>query len=599
MVARKNSALPTRIWKFGARPPSVGEQHLWDSLRQARRYYNQLIEIERRRHAEFQQIRRRHAPDLAAVEDGIAALSEQIEIKIAEAKRGRADHWRATVKEKTLDWLPPEVKDELDQIRKQRREMGSGAKPLRDEFKSLLGPANAAFAERTSGATGPHVKRRLNIQVLGEMLREDWPAAWKEIAQLDAASRELSRQARAACSLNSGTYLQVEDAVARAVRDRRPLPPKLRGFRGSGKLAWQLKCTASELFSPRGQVQLLPSICPGKRGKQEQYFVARLKLKGGVCEVPVKLHRRPPDDAAVKWVALIVRKHGERTTYQLQLTLEHASFAEPRRPSGVGDGGHIRLGWGQTKTGIVIANCEGAPIELPNSILLQAWHVEQLRSYADAHFNAVKRVLRLLFGGRFDLVRSERRRMRMRRNCEQWARYVLGPHLGELWERWKRQRKLLGLDLFESHPVRAGKWCSGDSREQLAWWLWLWARKDRHLRQYAADSMRRFEARRDQYFRHEAIRLGTYFERVTVDSYSIAELKKKPVINTRENRPVELAQRNLQAAAPGRFREILLEVMGSRCTPCERPGSRKSTGIARTRKAPGKRGGSRGQVSAE
>jgi len=48
--------------------------------------------------------------------------------------------------------------------------------------------------------------------------------------------------------------------------------------------------------------------------------------------------------------------------------------------------------------------------------------------------------------------------------------------------------------------------------------------------------------------------------------------------------PRDQSQHNVHAAAPGRFREILLEVMGTRCTPCERPSDGEKAGTVRTRK---------------
>jgi hypothetical protein len=47
----------------------------------------------------------------------------------------------------------------------------------------------------------------------------------------------------------------------------------------------------------------------------------------------------------------------------------------------------------------------------------------------------------------------------------------------------------------------------------------------------------------------------------------------------------------MQVAAPGRFREILLDVMGGRCTECERPRDAEETATARREKQKPSRGG--------
>ncbi|MCA9591534.1 MAG: hypothetical protein KC657_39835, partial [Myxococcales bacterium] len=43
--------------------------------------------------------------------------------------------------------------------------------------------------------------------------------------------------------------------------------------------------------------------------------------------VTAKLHRQPPVDAVVKWVSLVGRRVGQRDVYEVQVTMEHPSFA--------------------------------------------------------------------------------------------------------------------------------------------------------------------------------------------------------------------------------------------------------------------------------
>ena len=82
----------------------------------------------------------------------------------------------------------------------------------------------------------------------------------------------------------------------------------------------------------------------------------------------------------------------------------------------------------------------------------------------------------------------------------------------------------------------------------------------------------------------EAIRIATEYETVTIGNYKIDKLKELEPLTMPGTGVRDLAQWQLQAAAPGRFREILIDVMGPRCTPCERPSDEQKTVHARKKK---------------
>jgi len=172
--------------------------------------------------------------------------------------------------------------------------------------------------------------------------------------------------------------------------------------------------------------------------------------------------------------------------------------------------------------------------------------------------------------------------------CREYAAWACGEErLHALWQSWKADRKARGEDLY-ARPWLVRRWLARagieDQEAVVGFWAYCWVRKDEHLCQYAIDSQRRFENRRDALFRREAIRIATDYAEVTVDNYRISDMKELPVLTLPGDPPRDQAQHNAQAAAPGRFREILAEVMGPRCTPCERKGDAKTAGGARKRK---------------
>jgi hypothetical protein len=608
-MARKTSTLPTRIWKFGAQPPTMDVR---DILWHASRYYNRLVEIERRRSDRFQAIRREHAPDLAAAEDAYTVCDDAIEALYAEAKRERADHYRATNGEKTRS-LPPEYADRKKLLDAERKCTSEAAKPLRVAFNARLTPDRDRFKEETAARAnggGPQIKSRVNAEVLLEMLGDPTTdPVWRAIAQSDDLAQRERKTARSECGLAHGTYLKVEEAVDRAKKDSAPRQPSFRRYEGSGKIVVQLHGeTWSDILAGSSTFfQLQHSPREGARGDQSRYYTARIRIGSNEdrspiwCTFSVKLHRQPPSDAVVKWAWLLVRRVGERLTYELQVTMEHASFADPKRPTGIGHGGHVRIGWATVHGGVRVATTEDAgPVIVPELLLRRGVFADRLRSHADDHYNTMLRVVRRWMAGgpnritTWHRLRKDRDRLTVRRVCEQFARHRLGEDVSRtIWRDWVASRP---RDLFPS-LVDADRWIRARGHahqdDRIAWWLYCWARKDAHLRQVEADTRRKFERARDAVFRDAAIRIATKHETITVDSYSIAWLKEREPLTMPGEAPQSPDTRlHLQYAAPGRFREILREAMGPRCTPCERPCDDETPGTARKPKKRTKSGGS-------
>lgn len=611
--ARKTSALPTRIWSFHARveDPEARQQAL-DVLWSAGRYYNTLIAIERRRIERFNAARRVHAPKLAELDAEWQRLDDCIEEIAREVRRERAKYFRQTG-EKSLH-IEDEQKDAIAALKTEKTRVSALAKPLREAFSDLLMPdrdehkrrsAERALelqppASREAGIPpGPPTRGRANEEVLREMLSE-WLTrhpAWCDITESDfEALREL-KAARAACGLMSGTYQQVEAAVVRAKEDRAPRPPKFKSNRGTGKLAVQFtgRVTFEDVCIGRStKLRLTPDPKPGRKGRSEEHYRVELRVGSNADRSPIfltfnaRLHRRPPLDAQVKWAWLVVRHQGERRVCELQLTLEHASFSLPKRPPGVGDGGHVRIGWATTKRGVRVALWPTGDLVVPHEMLLRADRSDRLKGHADDHFESVKRLCKrwLALGPNrithWERIIGDRKRFEVRKVCQAFAELHFGDALKSLWRTWVESKP---RDLFPT-LTQADRWIRvrgyHEQASRLAWWLYLWLRKDQHLRQWSADARVRFENARDALFRDTAIRLSTQFETVTVDDYDIAELKKHPMPLTLPGEAVnKTSQHNAQYAAPGRFRELLREVMGSRATPCERPGVPGSPRTAR------------------
>jgi len=590
-----------KVYRGHALAPTEGADRVREIIRLGGRYYNLLIEIERRRHARYALIRRDFAPELAALEDEWTRLDAYAAELITEIKRSRQAHWRAT-KEHTLK-VPHELADKLEATKTSRKLAGAEAKPLRAAFAVRLAPGTQRYQELTAvrgNGCGPRRKEHVNAEVLAELLADPTTdAAWKRVRESDATALAEAKNARSACGLPPGTYLLIEQAVDKAKKDSLPAAPRFRAHRGEGRVGVQLhKTSFADLHAGTSTFfRLTPAPRRAdKTGRQDCIYTASIRT-GSHGRAPiwatfsVRLHRAPPADAAIKWAWFTVRRRGERWCYELQLVCQHESFGESSRPVGVGHGGHVHIGWSQTETGVRVARLGDAVVEVPERMLARAEHAEELTAFASNHYNQVKHVLALWLRGqemRWDRMQKDADRLKLRAILVAWAEHTLGGPDGvrKLWGRWKHARLDARCDLFASVGL-SRRWLRGmqprsTTHAALAWWCYTWTRKDAHLRQWAADDRVRFERQRDALFRSEAIRLATQHETLSVDAYSIAAMTERPDTESGEAANMT-AQHNAHLAAPGRFREILIDVMGSRCTPRERLGAADVPGTARKR----------------
>jgi hypothetical protein len=613
-MPRKVSTLPTRNMKFAAKLTSP-ESEARDVLWRASRYYNALVAVERDRQARFAAVRRTHCPELAALEEAWTVADDAIRALYREAKSTRADWWRESGGDK-VRLLPPDLEARKAALVEEQKALSVAAKPLRAAFAELYAPARAAFKRRTDERTdgrGPRARSKVNAAVLVEMLAEPaWHPAWKDIARSDDDAHDRALEAREHCGLYGGTYLGVEDAFTRAKKDSAPRVPRFQSFQHSGAIraqastgtTWGALVAGEGGRSGRIAIERIPSRTGSARSNIFQVTLDQAR-DGATVKVSVtaKLHRLPPDDAVVKWVSVMLRPRPRRTgppelKALLMLTLEHASFNDPKRPVGARATEHVRLGWASRAEGIRVASWPGGEVVCPERVIDRHSFADSVQSAADRLRDEAVRRLRLVTtraGNRIAHASWQRLGGRdigqLRGLAEGYARHVLGDAVVEQWRQWVRERRGYGQDLYA--PMREVR-CILRGREALAWWLWTWSRKHAHLVQIATDVRRNAVSARDQHYRLEAIRMATEFESLTVDGYSIADLKEREPLTMPGTGVRDLPQWQLQVAAPGRFREILLDVMGSRCAKGERPSDAQEVGGARPEKAKRSRGRGKG-----
>lgn len=609
--ARKTSTLPTRIWSFHAKAPIDGAEACREIFWRSRRYYNALIEIERRRRDLNDAVRNLHVPEISELEKQLEITAHEMAEVVEDIKRDRAKGFRGTGV-KTRDTAPAQaLRLQLlrvtEKVQKHQLYMNIRA------FELRLKPTRARFKQRKdeiAGDGGPHIKAQANAQTLTEMLADpDVDTAWKSIATHDANAVAEHKQARAKNELPSACGGVVDTAAEQAIKDSFPERPRFKSFDGGGKIAVQTKdLTWRDASKGRSQwlrMQERATLLRGPDGKpvlfrgEESYTFSR---KHYICWVrigtnadrspvwaqfPVKLHREPPNDAVIKWAWIRARKQGEKLNYELQLTMEHESFGV-QRPAGVGEA-NVSVGWAKRADGsICVAQVNGEEVLVPPGVVSSMGQARTLKSYADTHYSeALKYLRKLLFltpGARlphWEWMASDRKRLRLRDNWEQWARQLLGDKLKPLWGDWRAKRA--STDLY-CRPQYLKHHTDLSPSERVAFWFFIWAKKDRHLREWEAEARRHGEAARDEVFRKAAIRLATQYQTMVHDGLPIAELAKLAEVDERNVlNPEARAQRVV--SAPGRFREVLIETFGKhRVIKRESEGAMKKTAGSRVQK---------------
>lgn len=628
-MARKTSSLPTRVWSFGALPPRVNAHLAEKQVRLARLYYNDLLEIERRRSERYRQIRREHSAELMRLEDAATASHDRVEHVYQQIRDWRREQ-AGSGKGKRRDFGPGQ-EEELETAKEARRLAYEALRPARAAFEATLKGAREEWKERRQKLTeergikgNTDALAALNLEVFGAMREEDWPTAWKDLQQneLDALeARKALRSSERYERLTPRAKDKTWDAVVQAVKTHKFGMPWFKRPDGEGRVVVDFKkgtTFAQVMGGGCPQLTLAPQrptkIVRGKEvalrspsSRPEQFFMARIRVGRSEdrqwVEFPVRIDRRPPDDAQVRWAWFLARRVGERIVWQFQLTLEHASFSESKRESGVGTT-HIKIGWKKTDGGYQVAEGPGVSVVVPSSdepdsraLAQRMTHHEQLQMYADDHLNEVLRVLRKL--GLARRTTARRYRQQQRRNIVQWAEHSIGrERLKSLWHEWKVYRRSVGGDLFPK-PRRSHAWArqNGIWEQRLVWWCYLWARKEEHLQEYAARQRRRSRFQRDELFRKEAIRIATQFETVTLDELDLAQLAKRPP--TEETDQWARSRRTRQLVAPGRFKQILIEVMGKDRVHVVNKPSASASRKAKTSRANSKKGSPQGDVATE
>jgi len=498
-----NKALPSVIYKYGARRPVTNADEVDRQVRDAHRYRNKLVEIERDRRSCVNAKLMQLAPRLLSLETEIERLDNLIAEKRSEIKRANATRRRRDV--------TPEQRAELRQWQADR-------KALRTELKERKADA---FAD-------PRIRTAL--------------------AKVDAEALAASKAARAASGVYWGTYCQVEQSLSGM---RSGAPPRFLRFDGTGKLAVQLQggLSVAKAFAGEDRRLIIEPVPPKAYlpGEPKALQRTRVWLRIGSdgrepiwTIVPITLHRPLPDDASIKWVYLTRRRVATKDRWSVCFVLARESGWQKPELARNGSVG-VNLGWrvmdNGVERGLRVARWVGddgteGELRLPMPDVERWKKTEDLQAIRDQRFNAAVSLLADWLADPGCLLPDWL--VERTATLRQWRS---AARLAAIAIQWRGER-------FE-----------GDDTAFAT--LEAWRKKDKHLYEWQANQLRKAIAWREDLYRNLAATLSRRYHTVCLANTDWRDLARRP---TAEQAETDAGARRYQrVASPGALGRLLRE----------------------------------------
>lgn len=513
MKRREADATPVRVYSYGCKAPITNANLVEEQFWLASRQYNDLIASERIRRDDIREVQAT-VPELGAMMTALEEAVQSLDAARDAVKAVKASGGKASTEQKAL---AAEIKSRIKSIRQQIKDYKDAHK---DELRALY-------------------------------------------TEIDAAAKSRKKTIRASAGTRHGTYTRVEEAVMQASSSSKR-PPKFHRYDGSGCIGTQITeppktvrsteggpkgLTVTELYACKDtRLQIVP-LQEGWEGlgrhhrRKTHRTVVRLRVGSENrqpvwAEFPLFLHRPLPADAIIKWAYIVRKRVGRKYQWSLQLTIESETFRARASSAETGTAIGVDLGWRGGRRVAYVADLEGggAEIAVPERTTEGAQKVEDLRGIRDKNFEFVRDALVAHLRGRSALPEWLED---MRRHMHQW----------------RAPRRLVALINRDSkEPCGA----LDDIREKLR----AWAKQDRHLLDWESAQREGGLAHRREYYRKVAAHIAQRYETIVIEDREDMDLTKFGTMKAPEDGdPSEYRKyrRNLRAASPGMFREILLK----------------------------------------
>jgi hypothetical protein len=500
---------------FGLRPPSPeDEERVVAQVRNAHRYRNVLIEIERSRRAAVRAALSSD-PAIADLESERARIDSELEGRVTTVKAQRA-----------VTRGRSEDKTQRAQIRELRARVSELSRKLKEAKREL--------AER--------------------------PATKEALASIREVSYQRVREERAKCGVYWGTYLLQEAAMKASSRSASD--PRFLRWTGSGRVGIQLQGGLDVDDAFGGDTQLQIQIVPDRFARPDrrprQFAVLRIRVgSSGRAPIwaawPMLLHRPLPVRGAIKGV-VVSRRRSDCLTWRWEahVTIDTDEI-RPRRSAPEGSGMlALNLGWcarpgGQIRAGYLVGE-DGlsSEVAVERRDIDAIEQCEAIRSVRDKNLNEIRAAI-VLWLDQHEWPEALRERCLAIHAWRSQARFAaLARAIGDHVANHAGQDP----DVPELAPLR-------DLHAQLESWRY----RDAHLEQYESHQRSTAIRRRRERYRILAARMAERYSILVVDDADLSALQRRP--NT-ESEDSDIARaRNLKRlAASGELRVALRNAFG-------------------------------------
>lgn len=464
---KRNEDTHNKVYRYGARPPSVNLDRVRNQLKLATDYYNSLVENERARRQRWHDILGED-PKVAEARTAAETANDKVEEAFRILKDARCETGKRRPDHKLAQTVATEKRKRRRAWAAQKKAEAKAQKTLKDKLRASDDAAKVA-------------KKALRAEF------SDAGLYW-------------------------GTYLITEDAL--------PIggpPPKFRRRDGTGSIAAQCQITAKD--ENVYQLHDVPDWRSRRPGKILKIRIGSMNkageiVKGGSvplwAEIPLLYHRPIPEGATVKWVRVVLRKVGTREEWSVCFTVELPGKVGRVEKKATCSGRVIAfdLGWRKTDRGLRVAygtGSNGRSYEL----LLPLWLVEGWE---------VSRRLRSIRDRMFDDIRDRLSAWRRGRDLPEWLEERL-----RFSSRWKGQVRLITLLRFwEDNRFE------GDA--SIIAEIQVWRAEDTHLYNWERHQERRCLHQRRELYRHWGKWVALNYDAVAFEDLDLSALKEKPGI---------------------------------------------------------------------
>lgn len=550
MPARKTSAAPSRIWTFGgghvdARDVALrraAQPLLLDELGRAHRYYNSLVEIERKRREKYREIRAAFDERVDGAQREFDKIREKLDNIRTEIKARRQRDRKRT--------KCPELQARIEALKVERDAAKSGLKDARAAFAKAIAAPNELRKQRIeelkeqTGTSGPRAVEKFNAQALSEMLEDpNVSDIWKAVARADADANAAVKALRTSRGELGETYLLVEKSIEAAKSGR--ADPQFAAWRHRGRVGVQItgRTTMADIFA--GRCPKLQIVAPpegtwaGSRAYRRKHARTTLRIRcsrTGFVELPVTIDREPPRDALVKWAWIKCRRVGTLWEFALQLTLQSESLRRPVASSARGTVA-INMGWrdlGDRQRVGMCVDTLGSIFELSVPTAFVRGPIE----YSSG--------LRSILDRSFDTARADLTAWLKSHEHPDWLREAT-KHM----HAWKNHGRLVALIhrwAHERFPGDEAIWQRFEAQWDPATGEAGWRHRSRHLYQWEASQREKALRRRKDLYRNIARELADRYETIVLGNIDYRKLARLPAAEA-DNELHEHARRGRTIAA--------------------------------------------------